>query len=532
MERSQLDEGRRSLAAATTERAASEFTAYDFAHANRQPGNAIDELQDQLYVYAIPCDVQRSALAIIEQLGVTFGTDDAERAVEGLGTLLALSAVLATLERLAITPIIELAEIYRSRLDVQPIKASGALAAAVMLVPVLGYERTPIPAEKERRIAIVDALALAIAKAIDDVEISHDLAIKPIELLYVVGRELLAGKRAQLVPISTPPVADVSVTVRSASGTIEHHALAATASDAHDQLQAAAGALVDLEVTEPGDFAVDSGTTAKRRPVGPGAGGDPAEPPSDHDIDLEVDIGDAESAEVLRGVASAPPRDAGALIESALHTIAQRELADAEARADANDELMASTAAGGPFWGVGKAPTAEVVGLEPSIPNTTPKTWDEFATKYGVTPGGGGSGPTGSSAGGGGAGAGPMMREMGTVRIPPRHAGTHEFASQYQQHPMPLSDAVPGLANDRICPQCAAPMSLSGVSDLWVCTNGHAHDSKDLARVGRQAHTQAAPAANALPPRMQIDRPDPIARSSRNFPPAPPAPKTPSKRKR
>lgn len=148
-------------------------------------------LQLDLVDRVIPYDVPRQALNVIAQLGITFATDDAERAVEALGMLMVHASVIMTFERLAFEPLIALAEAYEHRRDVQPLRAAGAVAIAVMSQRSSGVVPPPV-ADYQR--ALVEALALAIAKGTDDCVIGHELMIDLRGVFTTIAAEVIAGK--------------------------------------------------------------------------------------------------------------------------------------------------------------------------------------------------------------------------------------------------------------------------------------------------------------------------------------------------
>lgn len=129
------------------------------------------------------------ALEVIADLGRVFDAEDTEPAIEALGRLLVHASLLAGCERMAIAPVILLGrELTRdsSVSNELPLRPAAMLAWAA-----LGRSHDDA--------AIVRGLAMAIAKAIDDVEIVHELKIDPLELFKVAAREVLDGKPATVV---------------------------------------------------------------------------------------------------------------------------------------------------------------------------------------------------------------------------------------------------------------------------------------------------------------------------------------------
>lgn len=136
-------------------------------------------LQEQLFaVDSLEVwDSEDAALAIIEHMGVTFGTDDAETAVNALGMVIVYASTLAHIHSLAIEPIIELA---RTMIG----ECAGHAAGATELARVT---RKPdaIPVDTVR------ALAMCIAKAMDDVEMIFELAIDPMVTFAATGQRIV-----------------------------------------------------------------------------------------------------------------------------------------------------------------------------------------------------------------------------------------------------------------------------------------------------------------------------------------------------
>jgi len=150
----------------------------------------IDHTISSASVSAIPHRLMGDALQVIGHLGITFGTEDSERAVEALGMLLVHISIIASAERLALPPIIELAGLFSLRSDVQPLHATGALALVVMST------RSPFvmpPPKDAYQLALVQALALSIARGLDDCVLGHELVIDLPELYLKIGSEVIAG---------------------------------------------------------------------------------------------------------------------------------------------------------------------------------------------------------------------------------------------------------------------------------------------------------------------------------------------------
>ncbi len=149
----------------------------------------VDELQLRLADRLFRMSSARRALEVIADLGQVFDAEEAEPAIEALGRLLVHASLLAGCERMAIAPIIALGRELTRDSGVSselPLKPAAVLATAV-LVPAGDLA------------GIVRGLAMAIAKALDDCEIVHELKIDPLELFKVAAREVLDGRPAAVV---------------------------------------------------------------------------------------------------------------------------------------------------------------------------------------------------------------------------------------------------------------------------------------------------------------------------------------------
>lgn len=141
-------------------------------------------LADRLHRHA-----HQHALEVIADLGRVFDAEDREPAIEALGRLLVHASLLAGCERMAIAPIIALGrEMTR---DSQVSNELPLRPAAMLAWAALDHRRDPP--------IIVRGLALAIAKAIDDCEIVHELKVDPLELFKIAAREVLDGKPVTVV---------------------------------------------------------------------------------------------------------------------------------------------------------------------------------------------------------------------------------------------------------------------------------------------------------------------------------------------
>lgn len=334
-----------------------------------------DHMQDALYARSIPSSSHHIGLALIEHLGATFGQEDAELAIEHLGMVLAHASVIASMERMTFEPIIGLAAEFRSRLEIQPIAAPGAVAAAITFRSPLAIDRDPPPSVEAQRHAIADALALALAKAIDDVEIGHYVQVNPLELFIVIGREILAGgrKTAPRTGVAEPPALPPPPDGRRNAAV-------------WDVPQ------VDTEATTQSTIEV----------------------PPRHAMSQSVAVGLAEWDRL---------RQATADLEWERLRQATADL-DADSMHERGDFTVADTRTE-----IHDPPTDAMTAVM------------DRDTGYGV---------------------GVPMGLGGIVPV-------------MADHP------VPGLADNAICPQCAAPMSQLSSSDMWRCKNGHEHSAKYLA---------------------------------------------------
>lgn len=153
----------------------------------------------QVRVYTAPemMDSRTSrALRLISYLGVTFTADSDEQAVEAFCSLLLLAGAALEEFDLAIEPVIELAGRFRARSDVKPEVAPSAVAAAVLAV--MPHVQWDMPGRDAQLANVVDAIAMAIAKAWDDCEIAHDLRIDPLELWQVSAERMVSSDGATL----------------------------------------------------------------------------------------------------------------------------------------------------------------------------------------------------------------------------------------------------------------------------------------------------------------------------------------------
>lgn len=127
-----------------------------------------------------------------------FGSEDKERAVEALGDLACVLARMCEVNALALRPICDLARVYTKH---ESTAHTLPLLAAGLLCNVVGNGSDSI--------RLVDAIGLVLAKAIDEVEIVHELTIDLPGVFQVVAMETIAGKlRAPRERLEMPPISD------------------------------------------------------------------------------------------------------------------------------------------------------------------------------------------------------------------------------------------------------------------------------------------------------------------------------------
>lgn len=492
-----LDAERQALIADTTAKARE---AYDREPYITSGGGARSmELQYQLTDRATPFETTRQALAVIGRLGVTFTTEDDEHAVEQLGLIMVHAAVIATIEHLAVEPIIALGRDLTKRQDVQPLRAAATLATAANLY-AMGRE--------PRQLALVDGLALAIAKALDDCEIGHGLTIEPFELYRHIGAEVVAGK------LSMRTVGEPHAKSREAAPGVSTAALppspSARRAEALTDLQAAADALHD----NPGrDMTMaphpEEPTARHQRPTTDAAG----TPITEEHLDgrrphAQLVVRTPRETISVTGPADADP--------SVLCRLMERELAHAALRVAEDDAFMSTVATDGFAAAIRKhkAPVdpATIGGIV------------EVPPRHAMT-----------------LGAAAAMAAWIGEDIPLHSDNLHyqppdeEFhARAPRQGPppgVPRGDIPPATAEEQrlgvsaatVCPQCAASMVPFGdtrataTSDpdgtVYRCSNGHEISDRAL-----RALVEAAQQAEATAP-PATERPAPVTRGGRHFPP-------------
>lgn len=239
-----------------TEQARSRFEQWAAGiPAGELPSNDTDSMQVQLARWQedrfgnAPTSDPHMALGVIEELGEAFDEDAGpEDSVDALGDVMIYASQLCTRNRLAVGPVIDLAVLY--------LKANHchghAIAIAGMLAHVVLKHDQAIrglgPTEVYRP-RLVDALALTIAKSLEDCIIGHELVIDPHGVLLVVGAEVMQRKVGDaMIPVTSD--------VHATEAEIEQ-AIAQRKAAASERLAAGTDALLEAEKAEPGDFKIE-----------------------------------------------------------------------------------------------------------------------------------------------------------------------------------------------------------------------------------------------------------------------------------
>lgn len=211
-----------------------------------QPGARIDDRRT----------LEAIALDMITHLGVTFLSEDGEQAVLALCSVIGDGAVLAAHDRLAIEPILDLARAFVTRQDVQPHRGVSLLARAVRT----GHGRL--------HVQLVEAIAMCVAKGLDDCEIQHEITVDVRKLHVNMLERAAAGQPYEAPEMPSPFTSTVEVVsgdidllererAAARSGMISippQHAGTQGMEAAMRLWRSGAQALGDLEKTEPGDF--------------------------------------------------------------------------------------------------------------------------------------------------------------------------------------------------------------------------------------------------------------------------------------
>lgn len=200
--------------------------------ADPMPPHPVDAIQVSLARWQFekygPNPDSHMALGMIEEGVETFMADeDTGECLDGLGDVCVYGAQLATNNRLAIAPILDLARVFTQRQDIKPLLGAGALAQVVLK----GSQRIRGLDQVERyHRRLVGAMAMVIAKAIDDVEIFHPqtIPVQPGGVLVVVANEVLQrGEGHPSIPTGdAKPIARVEL-VRKTKAERDNEAMTA-----------------------------------------------------------------------------------------------------------------------------------------------------------------------------------------------------------------------------------------------------------------------------------------------------------------
>lgn len=167
----------------------------------------VDAMQIQLAAWQadrfgnVPTSDVHMALGVIEELGEAFDEDAGpEDSVDALGDVMVYASQLCTVNRLAVRPVIDLACLYvkTNRCYAQPITIAGMLAHVALKhaqnIRGLGPESVYRP-------RLVDALAMMIAKAIEDCTMGHELTVDPAGVFIAIGNEVMGRKQGdEMIP--------------------------------------------------------------------------------------------------------------------------------------------------------------------------------------------------------------------------------------------------------------------------------------------------------------------------------------------
>lgn len=460
------------------------------------------QLQHRMAQRVMPYDLVRQALLLIGRLGDTFEEQDPERAVEALGLVLVHASIIALIEHLAIGPIIDLGIALRRTDTAEPLRAAAMVARAVM------RGRTPESARSpdEDRMALVEALGMAIAKGMDDCEIAHEVEIRdPRELLERIAREVAIGELPRRRPASglydyaprdnRPRPMDPE---RKAAALAQLQAAA-------EQLDAVEIGLVDIDGAGAPITEVElDGRRPHAQIVVPRPGladiGQACEPAMRETIEERMAHARSFASEYLQAPAS-----------PSMAEVMERELQHAEQRAAADDEFMATVATDGFAAAITKhkAPVdpATITGLADSMPppevqragivEVPPRHAMTMVASAAMAAWRSGPPPGVPETTGG-----PFWREgetpivRGLVDDPDGRRSESDAELRERLKPQGPPPGVPyiapataeekrlGVSAGTVCPQCAAPMTSDPRDDLYRCNNGHEHSGRYRAALG------------------------------------------------
>jgi hypothetical protein len=166
---------------AVMSRARLRFESWAGMDAPHLPEDAMDAMQVRLARWQIAkfglCDQAQQTLGIIEELGETHSADTVEEAIDGLGDVLVFCGQLCITARLALGPILDLAERwYRTPANVPGTVMPSADTAGGFLAHVVLKRQQRIRGYEDDtffRCELTRALALVIVRAVDNVVINQ-----------------------------------------------------------------------------------------------------------------------------------------------------------------------------------------------------------------------------------------------------------------------------------------------------------------------------------------------------------------------
>lgn len=236
-----------------TEVALARFSVWAGLDAPDLPGDPTDAMQVQLARWQqdrfghVPHSDVHMALGVIEELGEAFDEDATPQdAIDALGDVMIYSAQLCTANRLAIGPVIDLACLYvtANHCHGQAICIAGMLAHVALKHDQQIRGLGPVEVYRPR---LVDALAMMIAKALEDCTLGHELNVDARGVFLVIGREVTQRKAGDtMIPAQTLATVAETPEVRAI---IREQALT--------NLQHGAELLGEAEKVEPGDFKIE-----------------------------------------------------------------------------------------------------------------------------------------------------------------------------------------------------------------------------------------------------------------------------------
>jgi hypothetical protein len=152
--------------------------------------------------YGGPQSDERMALGIVEEMTeawMSAGDDELPEpladALDGLGDVCVYAAQLATSNRLAIGPILDLARVYTSP-GMVPGKASPTIGPGMLAQAVLKHAQKIRGVDRDvyqRR--LVRSIAMCVARVVDDIEMTHAKRIKIRDIFHVVAGEVMERKQ-------------------------------------------------------------------------------------------------------------------------------------------------------------------------------------------------------------------------------------------------------------------------------------------------------------------------------------------------